>query len=692
MKTKKTLLNQILFLSLQLCFSTISWAQIKDTSSNIFEEQTLSSVVVTGQYKPTKPEDAVQRVRIIDSKKIAAMGAQNLRDVLLNEMNLTIAQDNVLGSSLSIQGVSGQNVKILVDGVPVIGRQNGNVDIAQLNVYNVERIELVEGPMSVNYGTDALAGTINIITKSSLKSNLEAAVNTYTETIGKYNVNASAGFRKSKHTFLISGARNFFDGWDAKEGMNFFKFAPELADERRSLQWDAKEEYNANMQYSYRFNKSTFRLKSDYFYDLITNRGAPNGYYGYTAFDDYYKTQRFNNALFANGKFFKNKTYSFIAAYNLYKRIKNTYEKDLTTLNNVMAAASDQDTSGYSLFNTRGTISNSYTASRINYEMGYDVNLEKGSGKRILDRQQQIADFALYGSAEYKITDSFIIRGGLRYAYNTSFRAPLIPSVNIKYTLMKGLTIRSSYAHGFRAPSVKELYFEFKDSNHDIIGNPKLKPEESDNYNIAITYSNGINGLNYKLEFSGFYNSINDMINLAQPDTNALRFTYVNIDKFKTKGVQLNYTSEYKNLKFSLGGSYIGRYNQLSGSENAIVNTFSYSPEMRCNTAYEWPKCNLSLSLFLKYTGSMPSYGLGTNNEIVLTTIDAYSMADLSISKRLFKSRMILTLGCKNLFNTINVNRVGESRATAHSTTNNSLSISTGRSLFFGLGYQFPRK
>jgi outer membrane receptor for ferrienterochelin and colicins len=67
-------------------------------------------------------------------------------------------------------------------------------------------------------------------------------------------------------------------------------------------------------------------------------------------------------------------------------------------------------------------------------------------------------------------------------------------------------------------------------------------------------------------------------------------------------------------------------------------------------------------------------------------------MADLSISKRLFKSRMILTLGCKNLFNTINVNRVGESRGTAHSTTNNSLSIGTGRSLFFGLGYQFSRK
>lgn len=680
---------------LSVGFSEKTLAQIRGTSKDsLYAEKLLSDVVITGQYKPTKPEDAVQRVRIIDVKKIASMGAQNLRDVLLNEMNVTIAQDNVLGSSVSIQGVSGQNVKILVDGVPVIGRQNGNVDIAQLSIYNVERIELIEGPMSVTYGTDALAGTINIITKCSLKSTVEAGVNTYTETIGKYNINANVGFKKNKHTVLFAAARNFFDGWDAKEGMNFLDFKPTLADDRRSLQWDAKEEYNCNLQYSFRFGQSALRFKSDYFYDIITNRGAPNGYYGYTAFDDYYKTKRFNNAVFANGKIFKSKTYSFIAAYNHYKRVKNSYEKDLTTLKDIMAAASDQDTSQYSLFNSRGTISNGNQRYRLNYEFGYDVNIENGSGKRIMNTQQQIADYALYTSAEYKVLDSLTIRAGLRYAYNTAFAAPLIPSLNMKYTIAKGLTIRGSYARGFRAPDVKELYFEFKDSNHDIVGNENLKPEESDNFNIAAIYNNVLNKIGYKIEVSGFYNSITDMINLAQPDTNILRFTYVNIDKFKTRGAQINWTATYKNLNLSLGASYIGRYNQLSETEQSINNAFAYSPEMRCNAGYEWVKYQMTISLFLKYTGSVPGYGLNANNEVVLNTIDAYTMADFSINKKILKSRMAITIGCKNLFNTININRSGATVASgsAHNSANNSLSISTGRSVFLGLGYQFSGK
>lgn len=695
MSVNKNFLLFVLCTTFSLANPLIVLAQVSDTVQRVsFAEQILSDVVITGQYKPTKPEDAVQRVRIIDAKKIAAMGAQNLRDVLLNEMNVTIAQDNVLGSSVSIQGVSGQNVKILVDGVPVIGRQNGNVDIAQLNVYNVERIELIEGPMSVTYGTDALAGTINIITKSKIQNAVEAGINTYTETIGKYNVNANVGFKKKKHTFLISGARNFFDGWDEKEGFNFLQFNPQLADGRRSLQWDAKEEYNANLQYSYRFGHSTIRFKSDYFYDIISNRGAPNGYYGYTAFDDYYKTSRFNNALFANGKVFKNKSYSFIAAFNHYGRIKNTYEKDLTTLKDVLSAASDQDSSDYSLFNSRATISNSNNRFPLNYEFGYDINIENGSGRRILNSQQQIGDYAMYTSAEYKILDSLIFRGGLRYAYNTSFAAPIIPSLNVKYAIAKGFILRASYARGFRAPNVKELYFEFKDSNHDIVGNENLKPEQSDNFNLAAVCNGKLRFVSYKIEVSGFYNSISDMINMAQPDSNILRFTYVNIDRFKTLGLQLNWTGTHKNVTLSLGTSYTGRYNQLSAQESTTATTFSYTPEMRCNAGYEWPKQKASISLFWKYTGSMPGYALNANNEIVLTTIDAYSMADISVSKRLLKSKLAISFGCKNLLNTVNINRTGASSNTgaAHSTAGNSLSISTGRSVFVGVGYQFSGK
>merc|ERR1711965_356759 len=98
------------------------------------------------------------------------MAAVTLKDVLVNQNNIRVAQDNVLGSSMSLQGMSGQNIKILIDGIPVIGRLNGNIDISQINLNTIERIEIIEGPLSVNYGTDALAGTINLISQKNKKN------------------------------------------------------------------------------------------------------------------------------------------------------------------------------------------------------------------------------------------------------------------------------------------------------------------------------------------------------------------------------------------------------------------------------------------------------------------------------------------------------------------------------------------
>lgn len=689
MITKFFITKGLLVLLFVAFMQTVSYAQSNDTT----DAKILTGVVVTGQYSPRKAEDAVQRIRVIDAKKIAAMGAQNLRDVLLNEMNVSIAQDNVLGSSVSIQGVKGQNVKILIDGVPVIGRQEGNVDISQMNVYNVERIELVEGPMSVNFGTDALAGTINIITKSSIRKKLEAGINTYTETIGKYNANANVGFSKNQHTLIVSGSRNFFSGWDPKQGFNYLNFEPTLADSRRDISWDTKEEYNANLQYSYKYKRINFRFKSDYFYDIITNRGAPSGFYGYSAFDDTYKTTRFNNAVFVNGKVFKSKNFSFLAAYNQYKRDKNTYIVDLTTMDRALGAGSDQDTSKYSLFNSRGTFSNSNYNAQLNYELGYDINIENGTGKRILNKEQQIGDYAVYISTEYKIVKDFVARVGLRYAYNTAFNAPIVPSLNLKYTLMKNLTLRGSYARGFRAPTVKELYFEFKDSNHDIIGNPNLTPEKSDNFNVAANYTFKVNAVQYKLEASGFYNSIDNMITLAGPDS-IMRYTYLNIDFYKTKGLQLNITGQYKNLSIVLGGSYIGRYNRLPEMENATPPAYFYSPEFRCNANYEWTKYKTIFSAFVKHTGPMPGIGADTHGNPILLPIQAYTLADVSVTKKLMKDKISLILGCKNLFNVGNVNFSGGAAGGsggAHTASSSSISVGTGRSAFFGVGYQFSK-
>lgn len=147
----------------------------------------LESIVVTGQMKNSTVDLSVQKIKVIDRAKIDKMGAVSLRDVLTNELNFRITQDAVLGSRISVQGLSGSQVKILMDGVPIIGRLDGNIDLNQINLNNIERIEIIEGPMSVIYGTDASAGVINLITKKSSKNLYDLNANIYHDSKGNYN-------------------------------------------------------------------------------------------------------------------------------------------------------------------------------------------------------------------------------------------------------------------------------------------------------------------------------------------------------------------------------------------------------------------------------------------------------------------------------------------------------------------------
>jgi outer membrane receptor for ferrienterochelin and colicins len=171
----------------------------------IAEQLELEEVVVTAQYEPIIAEKAIQKIKIIDKQKIEQMGAVNLRDVLTNQLNVRLQQDNILGSGMSCQGVNGENVKILIDGVPVIGRLNGNIDLSQINLNNIERIEIIEGPLSVQYGTNALAGTINLVTKKPNQKKYQIGFTNYYESIGTYNTNLNFSISKSKHLFTANG-------------------------------------------------------------------------------------------------------------------------------------------------------------------------------------------------------------------------------------------------------------------------------------------------------------------------------------------------------------------------------------------------------------------------------------------------------------------------------------------------------
>lgn len=188
----------------------IAFAQSNDTTDQ-------RTVVATGNIMPSSQSSTVHNVKIITAKTIERQGVFNLKDLLLKENTIRISNDNLLGSSMSLQGISGQNIKILLDGVPITGRENGNIDLGQMNLNTIERIEIIEGPLSVIYGTDALGGVINMISKRIVLDSAKpytAFANAYSESIKQNNFGAGAMLKVSGIDIGASVNRNFFGGYN----------------------------------------------------------------------------------------------------------------------------------------------------------------------------------------------------------------------------------------------------------------------------------------------------------------------------------------------------------------------------------------------------------------------------------------------------------------------------------------------
>lgn len=645
-----------------------------------FHHLQTEDVVVTAQYAPGLATKAVQQIRIIDAAKIKAMGAQNLRDVLSNELNIRLSQDNILGSSLSLQGVSGQNVKILVDGVPVIGRLNGSIDISQLNMNNVERIEVIEGPLSVNYGTDALAGTINIITKKQTAKKPELSLNTYYESVGNYNANIRAGITRNANSLLLTAGRNYFDGWRNADALFTYE-GDRVANANRFMNWKPKEQYFGSVTFGRKFKTFQTYYTLDGFKEQITNKGLPRLPYYESAFDDYYYTTRINNAVNINGKVNAKNSLQVIMAYNYYQRIKNTYYTDLTTLNKELTQnAGDQDTSVFKTFNTRANWIHQNDSHKVNYELGMDINHETATGARMKSTAQYMGDYAAFVTMQYKPNSKWIIKPGVRYSYNTIYKAPIIPSVQAKYQANSKYTVRFSYAKGFRAPTLKEMYFLFVDVNHNVQGNPDLKAEQSHNFRASIHRTDNSISTCVKTEGTLFLNHLTQMISLAQ--SSGTMYSYFNIDKFSTAGAQLSTELAWEKFKIKVAASYIGRSNQL---ETKNEWQLYWSPEAQTNVVYANYKKNYSFALFYKYTGALPVFVTDASNQIVQSKLQAYHMADFTATKSTKNRKITVGAGVKNLFDVTNI--LGSSSSGAHSSGSNSVAIGVGRTVFVKLDY-----
>lgn len=647
------------------------------------EHKVLNQVVVTASHGASNQKESAYSSKIITAEKISAMGAVSLNDVLTNEVNIQLQQDNVLGTGIKLQGTGGQNVKILIDGVPVIGRLDGNIDLSQINLSNVERIEIIEGPLSVNYGSDALAGTINIITKKTVKASWQIEGQTFYESVGQYNADLRIGKRFGHHMVAVRGGRYFFDGWSPDD--KFWAYPHKTpADTTRTHLWNPKEQYFGGLDYRYIRNNWSLRINYEGYFEKMTNRGAPQKPYLNRAFDDEYLTNRHTVSGNLSIKPSVNWTGNILLSGAFYERNKNTYLTDLTNLEREwLNNPQMQDTTGYKQVMSRGNFIRKKDSSTVSLEIGYEASLEAMRGKRIEASQQSMFYADLFSTLEWRPIEQILVKPGVRYGYNSAYATIPIPSIHTKFTL-QSWTLRASYARGFRAPSIKELYFEFIDINHNIIGNADLKAEQSNNFQLNISKGFQFKKRELDLELKTFYNDIRNQITL-QVTEGTMEYSYFNLARSQTTGV--NFSVEYggDNVRASLGGSLLAYKIE---SPEYVYPEFLMYPEARASIQYNWKLTGLSFGLFYKYNGRQPNYFIDAEGTTSLGQTEDYHMMDISVSRSFIKKQLTVSLGLKNLFDVKQVNRTGGT-GTAHASAVSANNIARGRSVFLSLRYNF---
>lgn len=640
----------------------------------------LDQVIVTASFTPQKADKSIYNIKVIDSRRIELKAASNLSDALKDEVNFQVTYDPALGSGLKLKGLSGNNVKILIDGVPVIGRMGGNIDLSQLNLYNVDHIEVIEGPMSVVYGSNALAGAINIITKENFHSTYNFTANTYVENLGTYNADGIIAFKKGNNNFSLSGGRKFFGGVYLD------------ADTNRSQSWKPKEQYNADFYYAYNKEKYKIKFQSSLMSERLLDKGdqLPTSYR--FAIDSWFYSLRFNNRLEYNLKLRNDYFLNVSASQSVYQRKKLTYFKDFVdSSSKLVEDNASNDTTTSNAFAYKMLFGNQNAEKRFNFISGLDLNYEIASGKRILNDKQDMGDYAIFTSIMYNPGKKVSIQPGIRFAYNTKYSADPVPSVNIKWNALSFLNIRASYARGFRAPSIKELYIRFKDINHDIQPNETLGAEHGHNFDLSLNFNTDkANKIHFtNIELSLFYNQISNIIYLVpiEPDANTTSYKYINISYFNSFGGQFSFKySFYPNFDFGLGLSQTGIYASTI-SRNQNLGKYKYSTDASTNASYLIPKADVKVYASYKYSGYTWSPNVDFNNQVVYGSIERYHTVDISLIKKIFSNKMTITFGVKNLLDNTVVMSKGFGGGEAAHTGGDGSPVGYGRLFFTAISY-----
>jgi iron complex outermembrane receptor protein len=508
--------------------------------SGIRDSVRLDEVVVTGSKSEISRKIVPLSVSQISKQEIERTGQINILPALNTfTPGVFVTERNVLGfgvatggsGSISMRGVSSSpntSVLVLIDGHPqyqgIFGHPLPDAYVAS----DVEKVEIIRGPASLLYGSNAMGGVINIITRKNSKEGFSGSVGA---SYGSYNTQkyyGTLGFKKDKFSVFASANHDQTDGirtnTDFKVTNGFTKVG---------------YEFNENWNFSADFNIAKYNANDNGpVWKTPTPVIAPN-------------TVAAAPVLFGidilRGKTsvsIENKFARMDGAFKMYHNFGEHILPDNKLPNNTLSPFRSTDrSSGIMLFETFKLLkNNSVTVGGDFKQYGGMINQLP-----IKDTLVTINELSAYAYMQQTLFTKFTLSAGLRFENNSKFGNELIPMAGLTYNLNQNTSFKTSVSKGFRSPTIMELYMNAP------VPNPNLEPERMMNYEISWLQSL----LNNKLRFElTAYKVIGQ--NMIQVTGIFPNLKKENVGSFSNQGVE--FSAKYavnKNLHLHANYSYL---------------------------------------------------------------------------------------------------------------------------------------
>ena len=493
----------------------------------------LNEVVVTGTRTPKFLKDTPIQTRVINAKELARLDATNVQDLLQQELpGVEFSYAMNQQTHLNFSGFGGQGVLFLVDGERLAGETMDDVDFTRLNMVYVERMVIVKGAASALYGSNATGGVINIITKRN-RQPWTLNVNARYAKHNEQRYGATWGLNSKHWNNMLSAHFNRMDNYDVHSAANPVTriistvYGDKTVNLKEQLTWSPASNFSLTGRAGY------------FFRETVRSADQPERY------------RDFSGGLRMNWQISDADDLQASYAFDQYdksdyQRITRLDIRDYSNVQNSFRLLYNHTFGGGDVLTVGSDLLHDYL---------YNTNLEGET------RKQDSWD--LFAQYDWRLNDRWELVGALRYDYFSDGKdSHLTPKLNVCYKPLRNLAIRAGYGMGFRAPTLKEKYYNFDMSGIWIVeGNEHLKSEVSHNFNLSAEYTKG----HYNYTASIYYNKVKNKLSTAAP-------------YFKTAEDKLPYLP-YSNLDdYSVCGGEVGAQAKWNNGLGARI-TYAYTKE-----------------------------------------------------------------------------------------------------------------